>query len=189
MNVDPRPLLTPALEALLVDVVARVPELAGIACGDIVVVALGAHAHSAASVRALGDVAHSVHVDGKKRRVELGLRPPWFHGGDAPRRLATLVHELLHLDPHAPGRLLEANRHKNRSHAKLEKEARAIAVRYLDAGDPTLVLCLAHEGEVLMRQWRHRPFDTTAKTRFTDDDVFHGPVRMITPSGARGGWW
>src|SRR5262245_14618779 len=104
-TLDARPLLTPALEALVLDVVSRVPQFAGIAATDAVVVALGAHAHAAASVRALDGLARSVTIDGRRRRIELGLRPPFFLDGDAPRRLATLVHELLHLDPAGPGRL------------------------------------------------------------------------------------
>lgn len=186
---DPRPSLTPALEALVHDVIARVPAFAGLHAAHILVVGLAAHGSAVASVRSLDGVAASVRVGGARRRVELGLRPGFFLEGDAPRRLATLVHELLHLDPSAPGRLVEERRHRVRPHAAHEKEARALARGYLDEADPVRVLCLAHDGEVLLRQWRRRPCETTARQRFTDVDVFDGPVRLKTPPGARGGWW
>lgn len=186
---DPRPVLTPALERLLLDVISRVPALSGLDPDNILVVGLAAHGTAVASVRPLDDVASRVTVDGKRRRVELGLRPGFFHEGDAPRRVATLVHELLHLDPGRPGRLLEERRHRVRSHGAHEKEARALARRYLDEADPLRVLCLAHDGEVMLRQWLRRPCEATARRRFHDDDVFHGPVRMVTEADARGGWW
>ncbi len=189
MAADPRPSLTPALEALLDDVVGRTPELDGLDAGEILVVGIGAHARAAASVRSFGAVARSVVVSERRRRIELGLRPPFFLEGDAPRRLATLVHELLHLDPRAPGRLLEENRHRARSHASLEREARVLAKRYLAENPTERVLCLAHDGEVLLRQWLHRPFESTARQRFTDADLFEGPIRIATRRGARGGWW
>ncbi len=76
-----------------------------------------------------------------------------------------------------------------RPHASHEKEARALARKYLDEADPVQVLCLAHDGEVMLRHWKRRPFESTAKSRFTDDDVFDSPIRMITAPGMRGGWW
>lgn len=187
--VDPRPVLAPALESVLADLARALPELGELTTAEVLVVALAAHGTAAASVRSLGVVARSVRVDGQRRRVELGLRPAFFLEGDAPRRLTTLVHELLHLDPKRPGALHEARRHRVRSHAAHEVEARALARRYLEAVDPVRILCLAHDGEVLMRQWRRRPCDDTRGQRFTDRDVFHGPVRMFTPKAARGGWW
>jgi hypothetical protein len=187
--VDPRPDWTPALERLLGAVVDNVPSLAGLDPGDVVVVGLSAHGTGAASVRELRDVAGRVIVDGRRRRIELGLRPPFLLDADAPRRLATLVHELLHLDPARPGRLLDDNRHARRSHASLEREARDHARRLLDVLDPALLLSLAHDGEVLLRQWRHRPAETTKRRAFGDDDVFVGPVVVRTPADRRGGWW
>jgi hypothetical protein len=31
--------------------------------------------------------------------------------------------------------------------------------------------------------------EETARKRFTDDDVYDAPIVMVTPAGARGGWW
>jgi hypothetical protein len=187
--IDPRPDWTPALERVLSGVVDHVPALSGLDTRDVVVVGLSAHGMGAASVRELRDVAARVVIDGRRRRIELGLRPPFLLDADAPRRLATLVHELLHLDPARPGRLLDDNRHATRSHASLEREARDHARRLLDVLDPALLLALAHDGEVLLRQWRHRPAETTKRRAFGDDDVFSGPVVVHTPVDRRGGWW
>jgi hypothetical protein len=140
-------------------------------------------------MRSLDDVARSVRVAGARRHAELGLRPPFFHEGDAPRRLATLVHELLHLDREIPGRLRDDNRHSRRSHADLEKEARSLARAYLADAAPRHLLCLAHDGEVLLRTWLHRPVDSTIGQRFGDADLFEQPMRICTARRARGGWW
>ena len=186
---DPRPHLTPALERVILDVCAAIPELSGLEPASILVVGLAAHGGAAASVRELGKVARSVSFEGHHRHIELGLRPPFFLEGDASRRLGTLVHELMHLDPGDPTRLLDDNRHHRKSHDALESEARQMANRYLEKSDPAALLCLAHQGEVLLRQWKHRPFETTRGRSFDDDDVFDGPVLMQTPAGMRGGWW
>lgn len=186
---DPRPRLTPALERVLLELCSGIPELAGLEPASILVVGLAAHGTAAASVRELSRIARSVTIEGKRRTIELGLRPAFFLEGDASRRLGTLVHELLHVDPEHPGCLLDDNRHTNKSHAALEKQARAVAARYLERADPAGLLCLAHQGEALLRQWQRRPCETTRGARFGDDDVFAGPIVMHTPAGMRGGWW
>lgn len=185
---DPRPSLTPALDALLTSLV-KLDGLAGLRAQDIVVVALGAHGTAAASIRSLHGT--NVTIARKKRRAELGLRPPFFLDGDAPRRLATLVHELLHLDPKTPGALLEDRRHARRSHAQHEQHAGALAKQWLAHNDPLPLLCLAHHGEVFMRTWRNRPVDDShaMRTTFNDRDVYEAPLIMHTPKGARGSWW
>jgi hypothetical protein len=185
---DPRPDLTPALERVLHNLCALGP-LHGIDARHIVVVAHGAHGGAAASVRSLAGQMKRCTLAGDKKLWELCLRPPFFHEGDAPRRLATLAHELLHLDPKRPGAILEENRHARRSHASLEREARALASVFLATPDALDVLCLAHEGEVLMRQWLVRPAESTKARTFTARDVLLGPVRMRTPPRSRGGWW
>jgi hypothetical protein len=183
---DARPSLTPALDAL-VALLVTLDDLAGVRASDVLVMALGAHGHVAASVRSLDGA--SVTVARKRRRVELGLRPPFFLEGDAPRRLATLIHELLHLDGSKPGALLDERRHAHRTHATHERHARRLAKRWLDENDPVPLLCLAHHGEVRMRTWRHRPIEGARTRAFTDADVFEAPLLMATPKGARGSWW
>lgn len=186
---DPRPLLDDVLERLLADVVARSPALQGIDPTGILLVAVSAHGHAAASVRSLEDVAREVVVGGVRRHTEIALRPRFFLEGDPARRLGTLVHELLHLDPSAPGRLLDEHRHRSRSHEAHEEEARAVAERWLEDADLSLLAPLGHHGEALMRQWRVRPVPETSAERFTDDALFLAPLLMRTPRERRTVWW
>ncbi|HEY1098707.1 MAG TPA: hypothetical protein VGF99_07255 [Myxococcota bacterium] len=186
---DARPAITPAIEALLHQLVAVTPQLAGVVVDDIVVVGLGAHGSAVASVRELRGQAASVTIAGRRRRIELGLRPDFFLEGDAARRTATLMHELLHLDPTRPGRLLDEARHSHRPHAAHDKLAQTLTRVALSSLSPTAALCLAHDGEVRLRSWRRRPIETTARRRFDDDDVFDAIVRVCTPADRRGGWW
>lgn len=184
-----RPSLTPHVEALVAALTADVDELHGLATSSVVVVALSAHATAAASVRSLAGCAKSVVVDGHRRKVELALRPPFFLDGDATRRLATLVHELLHIDPRSPGRLLEERRHVVRPHGAHERHAAGLAKRWLAHGDVSLLLPLAHEGEATLRAWKHRPVEETKARAFTDRDVFEQPLIVRTAKGLRSVWW
>jgi hypothetical protein len=186
---DPRPILEGPLQRLLADLCARTDELSALDSRAILPVAAAAHGRAAASVRSLDDAAKDVTVAGHRRRWELSLRPTFFLEGDAGRRLGTLVHELLHLDPRSPGKLLEERRHKNRTHEEHEVQARDLAARWLAEADAALYAPLAHDGELLMTTWRARPVPSTAKERFSDADVFLAPVRMVTPKARRSVWW
>lgn len=186
---DPRPTLTSALEGLLLRLITVSPAFAGLVASDVLVVGLAAHGAAVASIRPLRGQAASVVIGGHRRRVELGLRPGFFLEGDAPTRLATLCHELLHLDPRRAGALLDDNRHARRSQRSVDAEAAGIARAAMNALPPAQLLCLAHEGEVRLRMWRRRPIDETARSRFTDADVFDGIVAMHTPADRRGSWW
>lgn len=188
-TLDPRPELTPALESLLEELVRLTPSFRGLSVDAIVVVGLSAHGASVASVRTLAEHAASVVIGGRRRAIELGLRPGFFLDGDAPSRLATLCHELLHLDPVRPHVLREANRHARRSQSSLDVEAADVATAAIAQLPPSSLLCLAHDGEVRLRCWRHRPVSETRDRAFTDADVFDGLVRMHTPADRRGGWW
>jgi hypothetical protein len=187
--VDARPDLTPALEALVALMIASTPALAGLKAERILVVALGAHGPAVASIRPFAGAARSVKIDGHRRTIELGLRPAFFLDGDGPRRLATLCHELLHLDPARDGALLEENRHATRSQRSLDKQARTMAEHLIASAPPLAALCLAHHGEVRLRAWRRRPCDTTPRAAFVDGDVFSSIVMMHTAADRRGGWW
>lgn len=186
---DPRPSLDEPLEALLADLARRLAPLSRLDTRAIVVVALSAHGTAAASVRSLDGAAERVTVGGHARRWELGLRPPFFLEGDPTRRLGTLVHELLHLDPDRPGALLDENRHRNRPHEAHEREAQALAERWLADAPLSRLAPLGHHGEALLRQWRHRPVPETASRVFTDADVFQGPIFVSTPKERRTVWW
>lgn len=186
---DPRPLLGEKLQRLLDDLCTHVPALGGISGQDILVVAVSAHGRAAASIRSLRDVARGVSVGGRKCLVELALRPPFFLDADPARRVATLVHELLHLDPRSPGDLLEAHRHRLRPHAEHDAEAQHLAEQWLQQAELSLLAPLGHDGEVMMPQWRTRPVPETASLSFSERDLFLGPVVMQTPADHRTVWW
>lgn len=186
---DPRPVFDRPLARLLSAVCRDIDAFEGLDTTSILPVAMSAHAAAAASVRSLSDVAASVKVDGKARCWELALRPPFFLTGDPTRRLATLVHELLHLDPKVNGRLLPERRHRVRSHEAHEKQARTLTRQWLQVGDLTLLGCLGHHGEILIRQWRRRPVPGTEKQRFTGRDLFVAPIMMKTTTRFRSVWW
>ncbi len=184
-----RPSLTPHVDALLQALVEDLDDLRGLDTASIVVVAMSAHGTAAASVRSLAGSAKSVVIEGRRRKLELALRPPFFLNGDATRRLATLVHELLHLDPAAPGQLLEDRRHAVRSHAAHEKHAQSLAKRFLAQGDVALLSPFAHDGDATLRAWKHRPVTETKARAFTDRDVFEQPLIVRTAPGLRSVWW
>lgn len=186
---DFRPTLDAPLARLLADLTRKLPELAGIDAQAILPVAVSAHGTAAASVRSVSGCARSVRVSGHARHWELALRPPFFLHGDPTRRLATLVHELLHLDPKRPGALLAHRRHKVRSHQEHEAQARELARSWLAEADVELLGPLGHHGEALMRQWRYRPTEDTKDRAFTGRDLFVGPVVMRTPRRSRSVWW
>ncbi len=150
---------------------------------------LSAHGTVAASIRGLTEVAGPVTVRKQTRLVELGLRPPFFVTGDASRRLATLVHELLHLDPARPGQLLDERRHKNRPHADHEAQARAITKMLLHNVSPRLIAPLAHHGPALMAQWLVRPVTGTDQRPFSDRDLGEIAIEVRTPKARRSTWW
>ena len=186
---DPRPVLDAPLHALLTDIAAKLEPLCGIDAGAILVVALSAHGTAAASVRSLHQTAERVVVDGRPRAWELALRPPFFLEGDATRRLGTLVHELLHLDPRRPGLLLDERRHTHRPHEEHEREAVALAQQWLATADLSLLAPLGHHGEAMMRHWKHRPVPDTRGRAFTEADLFLSPILMCTPKDRRTVWW
>jgi hypothetical protein len=53
--------------------------------------------------------------------------------------------------------------------------------RYLAKGDASLIGALAHDGEVVARQWLERPTGHSgAGETYTERNLFLGPVRMVT---------
>jgi hypothetical protein len=185
---DLRPNLSAALDRLLVDVVARVPDLSHVHPAGLLLVAAAAKDHSRATIRPLNLPGHPrVVVSGTPRALEIALRPLFFLDANGPGRLVTLFHELFHVDPHAPDRLGDARRHGGpggRFNRHVEEMARA----YAAAAPPRLLAPLGHHGEVLVRQWRVRPGPGVTPGLFGDEHLFWGPVPMLTPRRHRSGW-
>lgn len=183
------PPLHKALPLLLDKIVQESAELRGLRPESILTVFHGAHGGIAASVRELSEAADKVTVGGAQRHIEMVLRPPFFQDGDAPRRLTTLVHELLHIDPLSPMSLRDAYRHENRPHAEHEEQAREIAVRLLATLPANILAPLAHHGMVEMKMWVQRPVRSSTRMTYEDRDLMNVVVPMNTPQPARSTWW
>jgi hypothetical protein len=180
------PDLAPALDRLL-EALAAHDALRGLDARAILPVAASAHGRSVASVRPLDDVAETVDIGGRARRWELALRPLFFLTGDPAKRLTTLVHELLHIDP--AGGLRDDKRHASTPKAELDDEAAAVTGSWLESADPVLAAPLGHDGVARLPQWRVRPIDETAHRHFTDADLCDAWVDVVTPPSARTVWW
>jgi hypothetical protein len=186
--VEPRPALGPALDRLIA-ALCTMPALQPRRSSTIVVVALGAHGTSVASVRVLAPYAQSVIINRQRRHIELGLRPAFFMRATPGQRLTTLCHELLHISDDCSS-LRADHRHDQMPHAVMEREAHAVAVAMLATTDGAQhARCLAHHGEVMMPTWLHRPIDGTSTRKFGNKDIMETPVAMVTAAGVRSGWW
>ena len=186
---DPRPNLTTALQRLLLDIPARVPELGHVDAQAVLVVAAAAKDHSRATIRPLTLPGHPrVVVAGTQRRFEIALRPLFFLEANGLGRLVTLFHELFHVDPDAPTQLSNARRHAGPA-GRFNRQVELLARSYAAKARPRLLAPLGHEGEVLVQQWRVRPGAGVTPGLFGDHHLFVGPVAMHTPRPDRSGWW
>lgn len=179
---DPRPRIDRAIDTLLrATVVHMPPPWPAYDAGRVLIVAGAALGQVVASIAAL---PQPVAFEGRTAHAVLTLRPRFFQTGDPGRRFATLIHELLHLDPATPGTLAPERRHAVLPHADHDAEAVALATRLLDALPKTALACLGHHGEVRCAQWLTAPApDGPAPA------LFVGPVVMRTTREARTVWW
>ena len=93
---------------------------------------------------------------------------------------AALLHELLHISAAFDGKLHTGRRHSTLSKAKFEALLRPLVRRYLADADTALLSGLAHDGEMVARQWLERPAGRTSRQPYTEKHLFIGPVQMIT---------
>ncbi len=206
-----RPYLGKTIRALLRDAARRLPELAHVDARRILIVAGEARRTSRATVRPLcfADSHDRISKDGRRakpiirvrgRRMlyVIVLRPRFFLAATAEQRVATLLHELLHVAPAFDGTLDPA-----RTHAALPGKAfgavlAPLLARYLAVLPAELLTALSHSGEVRMRQWLERPapwFPLRRRTGgsklpgrravFTEAQLFVGPLRMKTRKAKR----
>ncbi|MBI5497967.1 MAG: hypothetical protein HY904_23390 [Deltaproteobacteria bacterium] len=184
---DARPRLSPALDALLADLCKRVDAFRHIRPTAVLVVAGAAQEHSRATIRGFPR-GPTVTVARVRRRYEVTLRPLFFQSANGLGRLVTLCHELFHVGPACDGMLDEHRRHA-RAGSGFDDVVERLARDYAARAPHRLLEPLAHEGEVLFRHWRVRPGGETDAGRYTERDLFEGPLCMHTPRGARSGWW
>jgi predicted metallopeptidase len=156
----------------------KLPELAHIKASRILFVAGEARRGSRATIRPLGGA--KISLKGRRALYCVTLRPKFFRSSTPEQRVETLLHELLHISQQFDGRLDPARRHSDLSKPRFEALLRPMVRRYLAEADTALLGGLAHDGQMIARQWLERPTGRTSGGRYTEKDLFFGPVEMIT---------
>jgi predicted metallopeptidase len=178
----PRPNATLLCRRLVADMARILPELSHVDAARILFVAGEARRASRATVKALGRKGRpEVRLSGLRALYCITLRPKFFRASTPEQRLATLLHELLHISPRFDGSLHEGHRHGAISNPRFAALLAPLVQRYLEAGDKALLALLAHDGEVLARQWLERPTGKGGRALYTERELFVGPVQMLTP--------
>jgi predicted metallopeptidase len=177
-----RPNATLLCRKIVADMVRKLPELSHVRASRILFVAGEARRGSRATIRPLGGKGRAhVALKGRRALYCITLRPKFFRSSTPEQRIATLLHELLHISPRFDGLLHPERRHASVPKARFEALLRPLVRRYLTAADPALLSALAHHGEVVARQWLERPTGMNGGGRvYTEKHLFLGPVQMIT---------
>lgn len=178
----PRPNATLLCRRLVADMACTLPELTHIDAKRILFVAGEARRASHATVKALGKKGRpEVRLFGRRILYCITLRPKFFRASTPEQRVATLLHELLHISPRFDGSLDEGRRHETIADSGFAGLLAPLEQRYREAGDPQLLAGLRQDGVVLVRQWLERPTGKGGRARYTEKQLFVGPVRMLTP--------
>jgi predicted metallopeptidase len=177
-----RPNATLLCRRIVDDMSRKLPELGHVRASRILFVAGEARRGSRATIRPLGDGRRpKVVLKGRTALYCVTLRPKFFRSSDPEQRVATLLHELLHIAKPFDGTLDPERRHSKVPPPRFEALLRPLVKRYLQEGDAALLGAIAHHGEVLARQWLERPTGRgNGKRTYSEKDLFLGPVQMIT---------
>lgn len=177
-----RPNATLLCRRVVADMVRTLPELSHIRASRILFVAGEARRGSRATIRPLGGKGRArVWLKGRRALYCVTLRPKFFRASTPEQRVATLLHELLHVSPRFDGGLDPERRHSRLGPDRFEALLRPMLKRYLAEGDATLIGGLAHHGEVVARQWLERPTGrASAHQTYTEKHLFLGPLMMVT---------
>lgn len=190
-----RPYFNRAVRALLDHIAETMPEFGHIKPSRVLVVAGEARRGSRGTVKPLlfeaGQLAEGdkrrrpvVRIKGRKMLYCITLRPLFFRDSSPRQRIGTILHELFHISPSFDGTLSRARRHSEAGR-DFQKRLRPLVRRYLKTCPPELIAMFAYDGEVRVQQWLERPntfYVKGMKVRrlYTEDQLFVGPVRMIT---------
>src|SRR5438132_4917204 len=150
-----RPNATLLCRRLAADMARKLSELSHIQPARILFVAGEARRGSRATIKPLAGTR--VSLKGKRALYCITLRPKFFRASTPEQRVATLLHELLHISPRFDGTLDPERRHSRLGQGRFEALLRPLLKRYLADGDPSLIGGLSHHGEVVARQWLERP--------------------------------
>src|SRR3989449_11759346 len=150
-----RPNATLLCRRLAADMARKLSELSHIQPARILFVAGEARRGSRATIKPLAGTR--VSLKGKRALYCITLRPKFFRASTPEQRVETLVHELLHISASFDGKLHLGRRHSTLSKARFETLLRPLVRRYLAEADTALLSGLAHDGEMVARQWLGRP--------------------------------
>jgi predicted metallopeptidase len=157
----------------------KLPELSHIKAARILFVAGEARRGSRATIKPLKRA--QVSLKGRKALYCVTLRPLFFRASSPEQRVATLLHELLHVSDAFDGELHHGRRHAAMPASKFKALLKPLVKRYLSTADPALLSGLGHDGEVVARQWLERPAGKASKHQpYNEQHLFLGPVQMIT---------
>jgi len=174
----PRPNATLLCRRIASDMAKKLPELSHIESARILFVAGEARRGSRATIKPLAGAR--VSLKGRRALYCITLRPKFFRASTPEERVETLLHELLHISASFDGRLHQGRRHSALPPGKFRALLRPLVRRYLSEADPHLLSGLGHHGEMIARQWLERPTGRTSRRRYTEKDLFLGPVQMIS---------
>jgi hypothetical protein len=193
-----RPNFNHAVKALLKDIATTMDEFKHVRPSRVLVVAGEARRASRGTVKPLtfaGGKSRSktgsrrkpiVRMKGKRMLYCITLRPLFFRSSTPQARIATLLHELFHISRKFDGTLSAARRHA-RLGKDFARQLRPLVRRYLKTCPPELWTPFAYNGEVKVQQWLERPGasyksdDRAARKLYTEEQLFNGVVRMVTP--------
>ena len=157
----------------------KLPELSHVKASRVLFVAGEARRGSRATIRPLA--GSRISVKGKRALYCVTLRPKFFRSSTPEQRIETFLHELLHISETFDGKLHPGRRHSALTPPKFEALLRPLVKRYLAAADTGLLSGLAHDGEMVARQWLERPAGRASRQQAsTEKHLFLGPVLMIT---------
>jgi len=157
----------------------KLSELSHVRAARILFVAGEARRGSRATIRPLA--GSRVSLKGKRALYCVTLRPKFFRASTPEQRVETLLHELLHISLEFDGKLHGGRRHSALGAARFEALLRPLVRRYLAGADTQLLSGLAHDGEMVARQWLERPTGPASrKQAYSEKHLFLGPVQMIT---------
>jgi predicted metallopeptidase len=175
----PRPNATLLCRRIAADMARKLPELSHVQAARVLFVAGEARRGSRATIKPLA--ATRILLKGKRALYCITLRPKFFRASTPEQRVATLLHELLHISAEFDGHLHPERRHASLPRAKFRSLLRPLIRRYLAHAEPDLLSGLGHHGEVLARQWLERPTGKSSRGEaYSEKHLFLGPVEMIT---------
>ncbi len=186
--------MTLAVKRLIRDAAARLPELAHVRAGRILVVAGEARRASRATIRPAhfketgrpsgrGRRKPLVRVKGRKILYVVTLRPLWFAASTPEERIDTVLHELYHVSTRFDGTLHRGRRHTRLSRARYDRRIRALRRRYLAVAPEEVVAPFAFRGVVRTRMWlerpaAYRPGEYAGRRVYTEKQLFYGLMPM-----------